>query len=135
MRANDLKEPTKDVLKDATPSALKAAIKIMESWSCNHSQMAIILGISNSSLRRYLKHPEQARLSHDQQTRLSYVLNIYQSIRTIFNNPTNVDNFMSLKNHNGLFQGRAPLDLLLEGSIENMMDTYKHIDSIANGQW
>ncbi|WMN60697.1 hypothetical protein NI389_05180 [Pseudoalteromonas xiamenensis] len=82
-----------------------------------------------------MKTPEKARLSRDQQTRLSYILNIYQLIRMSFNNQANVDNFMSLKNYNGQFKGRRPIDMLLEGSIENMRDTYRHIDSLIYARW
>lgn len=70
----------------------------------------------------------------DQQTRLSYILNIYELIRMTFNNQANADNFMSLKNHNGQFFGRRPLDLLLEGSIEKIRDTYRHIDDSIFGR-
>lgn len=82
-----------------------------------------------------MKTPEKDRLNPDQQTRLSYILSIYQLIRVTFNNQTNVDSFMSLKNHNGQFKGRRPIDLLLEGSIENMRDTYRHIDDLIYGRW
>lgn len=128
MKGCDSKLPTKEMLSDATPAALKAVIKIMESWSCSRSQMSVILAIPYSTLGRYMKTPEKARLSRDQQTRLSYILNIYRLIRMAFNNQANVDNFMSLENHNGQFNGRRPLDLLLEGSIENIRDTYRHIE-------
>lgn len=135
MEQRDLKVPTKEMLADATPSAFKAVIRIMESWSCSRSQMSIILAIPYSTLGSYMKTPEKARLSRDQQTRLSYILNIYQLIRMAFNNQANVDNFMSLTNHNGQFKGRRPIDLLLEGSIENMRDTYRHIDSFTYARW
>lgn len=82
-----------------------------------------------------MKSPDKVRLSRDQQTRLSYFLNIYQLIRTMFNNQTNVDNFISLKNHNGMFKGRHPIDLLLEGCIENIRDTYRHIGEDIFGLW
>lgn len=134
MNESDSKRLTKEMLSDATPSALKAVVKIMESWSCSRSQMSIILAIPYSTLGRYIKAPEKARLSRDQQTRLSYILNIYRLIRMTFNNQANVDNFMSLKNHNGQFYGRRPLDLLLEGSIENIRDTYRHIDALTYEQ-
>lgn len=134
MGQRDLKVPTKEMLADATPSAFKAVIKIMESWSCSRSQMSIILAIPYSTLGRYMKSPDKVRLSRDQQTRLSYILNIYQLIRTMFNNQTNVDNFMSLKNLNGMFKGRRPIDLLLEGSIENIRDTYRHIEDDIFGR-
>jgi uncharacterized protein (DUF2384 family) len=82
---------TRDKLKAATPTALKAVIRILESWSCSRSQISIILAIPYSTLGRYKKTPEKARLSRDQQTRLSYILNIYQLIRITFNNQANVN--------------------------------------------
>ena len=107
----------------------------METWFCTRDQIAIILGMPKSTLGRYIAAPEKVNLTRDQQSRLSHILNIYQAIRLTFNNQTNIDNFMSLKNNNGMFNGRAPLDLLLEGSMENMIDTYKHIDALRGGQW
>ena len=82
-----------------------------------------------------MKAPDKVRLSRDQQTRLSYMLNLYRLIRLAFNNQANVDNFMSLKNHNGQFNGRRPIDLLLEGSIENIRDTYQQIEDDIFGRW
>lgn len=131
----NLKEPNKEKLSKATPTALRVVIKIMESWSCSRSQMSIIVAIPQSKLSRYIKTPEKARLSRDQQTRLSYILNIYQLIRLIFNNQVNIDNFMFLKNYNGEFNGRRPVDLLLEGSIENLRDTYRHIENLVYCQY
>ncbi len=133
-RTRNMNNRTKERLTQGTTAALKAVIKIMESWSCSRSQMSIILAIPYSTLGRYMKAPDKARLSRDQQTRLSYILNIYQLIRMAFNNQANVDNFMSLKNYNGQFKGRRPLDLLLEGSIENIRDTYRHIEDNIFGR-
>lgn len=106
----------------------------MESLSFSRSQMSIILAVPYSTLGRYMKVPDKTRLSRDQQTRLSYILNIYRLIRMAFNNQTNVDNFMSLKKHNGLFKGKRPIDLLFEGSIENIRDTYRHIEDDIFGR-
>lgn len=124
---------TQNKIEEAIPVALKAVIRILASWSCSRAQMSTILAIPYSTLGRYMKTPEKARLNRDQQTRLSYILNIYHSIRMTFNNTANVDNFMSLKNYNGQFNGRKPIDLLLEGSIENMRDIYRHIASLHQG--
>lgn len=134
MNVCNSKSPTKEILVEATPAALKAVIKIMESWSCSRFQISIILAIPYRTLGRYMRTPEKTRLSRDQQTRLSYILNIYHLIRIAFNNQANIDNVMGLKNHNGQFKGRRPIDLLLEGSIENIRDTYRHIGNNILGR-
>lgn len=129
------KQQNEITLESAAPAAFKTVVSIMETWGCTREQMAIILGMPKSTLGRYIAAPEKVNFTSDQQSRVSYLLNIYQAIRMTFNNQVNIDKFMSLKNNNGMFAGRAPLDLLLEGSMENMIDTYKHIDALRGGQW
>lgn len=44
-------------------------------------------------------------LDDDQLARISLVLNIHASLRTIFDNPDNVYGFPSMNNHNPFFDG------------------------------
>lgn len=93
--------------------------------------MAVILGLSEQVMSECYYNPTKVPLSQEQQERLSYVLNIYQAIGTMFSQQNNVDNFMSLKNCNGLFNGKAPLDFILEGHLDNLKYTYLHIQSLS----
>ena len=56
-------------------------------------------------------------------------------LQIIFNNQTNIDNFMSLQNHNKPFNGRKPIDLLTDGNIENFKDIYYHLESFCSGRY
>lgn len=128
---SNLNIPSQEELDRATHVALKTAIRILESWSCEPAQMEVILGLSKQAMSKCLHSPKQVCLNKEQQERLSYVLNIYQSIRMLFSQQANVDNFMSSKNFNGMFNGKAPLDFILEGSVDNLKYTYLHIQSLC----
>lgn len=128
---SNLNIPSQEERDRATHVALKTAIRILESWSCEPAQMAVILGLSKQAMSECHHNPKQVRLTQEQQERLSYVLNIYQAIRMLFSQQTNVDNFMSLKNCNGMFNGKRPLDFILEGHLDNLKYTYLHIQSLS----
>lgn len=128
---SNLNIPSQEELDRATHVALKTAIRILESWTCEPAQMAVILGLSKQAMSECYHSPKRVRLNQEQQVRLSYVLNIYQAIRTLFSQKANVDNFMCLKNHNGMFNGKAPLDFILEGSLDNLKYTYLHVQSLC----
>ena len=122
---------SQEELDRATPVALETAIRILESWSCEPAQTEVILGLSKQLMGECYHNPKQVHLTQEQQERLSYVLNIYQAIKTLFSQQANVDNFMSLKNCNGMFNGKAPLDFILEGHLDNLKYTYLHIQSLS----
>ncbi len=83
---------------------LRTAVNIMEKWGATARQIESVLRISRSTYTR-VKSPERAMsLDDDQLARISLVLNIHASLRTIFDNPDNVYGFPSMNNHNPFFR-------------------------------
>ncbi len=63
---------------------LRAAVNIMEKWGATARQIESVLRISRSTHTR-VKSPERVMsLDDDQLARISVVLNIHASLRTIF---------------------------------------------------
>ena len=79
--------------------------------------------------QEFVKQNDKIDLNEEQMLRLSYLLNIYEVIQQKFNNPDNKERYMSLKNHNKPFQGKTPLEYILEGSIDRLEETYQHLAS------
>ncbi len=109
----------------------KAAIKILERWSANAQQCLSILSIpeelyttakSHENTNQYLFNPEQI-------TRVSLILNIHSSLRTLFDNPENLYGFMTMVNKNGYFKGGTPLGKISTGKLEDLENTFNHIES------
>ncbi|WOD12331.1 antitoxin Xre-like helix-turn-helix domain-containing protein [Pseudomonas sp. NyZ704] len=116
-------------------SGLRAAVTILERWKANHNQIQQVLRISRATLLRTKGEATASRLDCDQLERISIVLNIHASMRTLFKNSANVYGFMARPNGNEFFNGRAPLDVISQGSMLTLIETYRRVDSLRNGLW
>jgi len=116
-------------------SGLKAAFNILEKWGCNADQMQAILRLPKATFYKYRNDPDSARLDRDQLTRISYLLNMHQALRIVFENPDNVYGFMHKRNHNPYFHGRAPLEVIESGDFAALYETFRRIDALRGGLW
>jgi len=114
---------------------LKTVFTILERWGCSADQIQKILQISRPAYYKYRKDPATANLSQDQLERLSYLLNIHGSLRTLFENPKNVYGFMALKNDNPFFNGKSPLEIISTGQFAALYETFKRVDALRGGLW
>ncbi|KEY59793.1 MbcA/ParS/Xre antitoxin family protein [Serratia sp. DD3] len=114
--------------------AVRAAMEIMDKWGCTAEQQQNILQLSKATFYKY-RHGETktASLSHDQLTRISYLLNIHSALRIVFNNPENVYGFMTMKNHNPFFNGTTPLSLIENGEFGHLHEVAKRVDVLRGG--
>lgn len=114
---------------------LRVAVTILERWQANQKQIQRVLRISRPVLHRAKAGATASRLDCDQLDRISMVLNMHATMRTIFENPQNVYGFMGFKNDNEFFNGRAPLDVIAQGNMLALIETYRRIDGMRNGLW
>ena len=116
-------------------TGLKTVLAILDRWGCSAEQVQKILQISRPAYYKYRKNPQQASLTQDQLERLSYLLNIHSSLRTLFENPKNVYGFMALKNDNPFFNGKSPLEIISTGQFAALYETFRRIDALRGGEW
>ena len=50
-------------------------------------------------------------------------------------NPDNVYGFPAMANHNAFFNGRAPLEIMAQGDMISLYETYRRIDALRSAQW
>jgi hypothetical protein len=123
-----------DHLTSAT--GLRAAVRIMEGWKATQNQMGNILRVSRSTINRAKTEKlDSIALDDDQLDRVSFVLNIHAALRTIFDNPENVQGFVNMKNDNPFFNGRAPLEIMADGSYLSLYEVFRRIDALRGGMW
>lgn len=120
--------------KSADATAIKAAFTILDRWGASAEQQQSILQLAKAT---YYKHRSggEPKLTGDQLTRISYLLNIHASLRTVFENPTNVYGFMAMPNNNAYFNGAAPLTLIGSGAFGTLYEVAKRIDALRGGMW
>ncbi|MCU6666585.1 antitoxin Xre-like helix-turn-helix domain-containing protein [Silvania hatchlandensis] len=114
--------------------AIRAAMNILEKWGCTTEQQQNILQLSRAALYKYRHSDTQsASLSHDQLTRVSYLLNIHSALRIVFSNPENVYGFMTMANQNAYFNGATPLSFIAGGEFGNLHEVAKRVDVLRGG--
>ncbi|MFG6666454.1 antitoxin Xre-like helix-turn-helix domain-containing protein [Halomonas sp. HNIBRBA4712] len=122
--------------KAAAAAGLKAAVRILDRWRASGEQGEAILRVSHSTYARARRGDlTEIKLDSDQLTRISYLLNIHAALRTLFENPENVYDFVNLVNHSPYFNGRAPLEVIGGGDFGALYETFKRIDSLRGAQW
>ena len=67
--------------------------------------------------------------------RISFVLNIHAALRLVFDNPENVYGFPTMGNDNDFFNGRTPLEVMSQGDMISLYETFRRIDVLRGAQW
>jgi hypothetical protein len=129
--------PARDLSKDQGVTGLRAALNILDKWQASSEQACRILRISRSTYTRARQRDPAwtVGLDTDQLQRISMVLNIHAALRLLFDNPDNVYGFPAMANHNAFFNGRAPLEIMAQGDMISLYETYRRIDALRGAQW
>ena len=115
---------------DQSGVILRTALRVLEKWKATTEQASNVLRVSRSSISR-AHQGKSVELDRDQLERASIVLNCHASLRLAFDNPENVYGFMGLENKNEFFNGRKPLEIMAQGDLLSLLETYKRIDAFC----
>lgn len=123
--------------KEHCVAGLRAALNILDKWNASSDQACRILRISRSTYTRARQREAQwsVGLDADQLQRISMVLNIHAALRLVFDNPENVYGFPSMENRNEFFNGRTPLEIMAQGDMISLYETFRRIDALRAAQW
>jgi hypothetical protein len=65
--------------------------------------------------------------------RVNVILEIDERLKMIFENPKNIIGFMSMKNDNGFFMGKSPLEKISDGTFESLQECAIRIQVLSMG--
>lgn len=116
-------------------TALKVVLRILDKWGCSEAEKQALLGIGRSTLHKYQGAPESARVSPDLLERLSYILNMHQALRIVFENPENVYGFVRMPNSNPYFNGKSPMEIMSTGRVAHLYEVARRVDAMRGGGW
>lgn len=71
-------------------------------------------------------------LSQDTLTRVSALLGIYKGLRLFFSQPL-ADEWVKRPNNGPLFEGRRPIDLMIEGGVPELLAVRRHVHALLGG--
>ncbi|MCG9694962.1 hypothetical protein L1D55_25205 [Vibrio sp. Isolate22] len=96
-------------------TGLKSAETLLLKWGATHEQIPVILPTEEDNL----------------EVRISHILNIHATLRTIFSNEANVYGFMCHANNNTFFNGRSPIRIIASGRLSDLQEVREKIESFV----
>jgi len=71
-------------------------------------------------------------LSQDQLTRVSALVGMFKGLHLLFADAM-ADKWPQLANKGPLFEGKRPIDAVIEGGIPRMLEVRRYIDAVRGG--
>jgi uncharacterized protein (DUF2384 family) len=113
-------------------TAVKALVRIAQFWKLRNAEAAELVGVSVRTFDRMKAGHWAGRLSRDQLQRASALVGIYKGLHLFFSDDL-ADRWVGLPNQGPLFQGRRPVDVMIEGGVPAMLDVRDHVDALRGG--
>ena len=117
---------------DVQAIALKAFSRIADAWSLTGREAAALADMSESTWKRARKPGFAGGVSRDQGSRLSALIGIYKSLEIYFDKPI-AGQWVKLKNHGPEFNGRRPIDAMIDGGLPKILLVRKYVDALSGG--
>ena len=118
--------------RDLAPTAVRAFSRLAEIWHLSGAQQAKLLGLDDtqlSTLYKWKSRPEGANLSHDTLDRISYLTGIYKALHILLADDASADSWIHRANDAALFDGRAPLERMLSGTMYDLHVVRAYLDA------
>ena len=119
-----------------TAAAVRGFLGIVDEWSLSESQQLVLLGasISRPTLHVWKSKGPKTRLNIDQLLRISLLLGIYEGLQRFFRRaPHETERWLRRPRAEHPFDGRAPLEIMLERGMSGLEAVRHYIDSAAGG--
>ena len=113
--------------------AFRTFLAVAERWGLPVRERLLLLGIAKSTYTVWLKRLEEGDLrevDHVKVDRMAYVLGIYELAGRVF--PDGLA-WVSRANQAPVFRGLRPLDRMLGGRIEDLLETLGYLKNAAGG--
>ena len=102
----------------------KSLTNIVARFDFKEIEARILMGDMPRST--YTSH--KAKLNRDQKERVSYLLEIYKSLRILFEDGEQARTWINRKNTLPPFNGLTPKEYMLEGGMTRLADVRKFLD-------
>lgn len=117
---------------DVQGVALKAYGRIAEAWSLTLREAAALADLSETTWKRARAPGYAGELTHDQMLRLSAIVGLYKSLELYFDPPLSV-RWAKLPNRGPEFDGRRPIDAMIEGGLPKILRVRTYVDALRGG--
>ena len=127
--AHELEDTTRPRVRLAGP--VQFILKLLETWKLERDKAAVLLGFEESDgdrVERILSGSEPLS-GRDTKDRVVHLLHVRKTLSALFRN-REVENEW-LREPRSLLSEQSPMDLLLEGSMENLLLVREYVETMA----
>jgi len=114
-------------------AAMRTYPNIAKAWGLKERDAARLLGVADSTYRRWKSNPERASLDASQRERMSLLLGIYKALHILLPRPEVADGWLHRTNGNPTFAGHKPIERLLSGQVSDLFVVRQHLDAARGG--
>lgn len=112
-----------------TPAAIRLFLKLADHWRLPVAERCTLLGDLPRPTYYNWVNGKAGTLSRDQIERISLLLGIHKGLRLLFADAAAADRWLRAANRDIEFGGRAPLDRMLGGGIEDLYAVRRYLDA------
>ncbi|WP_207308922.1 antitoxin Xre-like helix-turn-helix domain-containing protein [Marinobacter salicampi] len=114
--------------------ALKGFFSICAEWQCSAHEMTQLLGgVSRATLSQYQNLP-YVKLPNETLERISYLLGIYKSLRSMYPTAERASRRMRLSTDDFPFVGESALQYMTRGTTETLALTRRYFEAMHASQ-
>ena len=111
-------------------AALQGFFNLSKHWGLTASQERILLGSpAESTFFKWKANKTARRLDRDALDRISYLLGIFKALHILLPSARAADEWVKKPNAAPLFQGQSALDRMLGGSLVDLADVRRYLDT------
>lgn len=118
--------------KRLTGTAVKAVLRLVDTWGGSNAEGAALLGVSESTWDRMKAGKWDGTLNQDQLTRASALIGVFKGLHLLFADSM-ADRWPRLANRAPVFDRKSPIEAMIEGGIPRMLETRQYIDALRGG--
>ncbi len=131
-QAADLANP--QARKQLSGSAIRAFLKLIDTWRLTEAQARALLGgIASSTFHDWKTTPDKQKLSQDVLVRVSLFIGIYKALNIYFGQPL-ADQWIAFGNNGPMFAGVSPLDYMIRHGQPGIVQVRRMLDSWRGGR-
>jgi|GEM_PF-507862 len=117
------------------PSGFRIFFNIAVNWELTDEETLGLLALDSETPIEQLRiDPAPQLFTEERLFRISYLIRIYKELH-ICHGDDLADQWIKLRNQNGLFGGIAPLEFMIRGGLDAVQQVRRLIDARCAGMW
>lgn len=109
-----------------------AVVRAAEAWRLTDQEAADLFDVPVATWTLMKSNTFRGRLDQDNLTRASLIIGMFKGLRILFSSPLN-RSWPKMANNGPGFNGRSPVQVMIEGDVPTMVAVRRHIDALRGG--